>query len=109
MKCLPLQNLVQNWVRSGLEKYLVYSLENTVRRHLNLIFVKVFLQNFDQVENLVRSSLVFEKTRSLIEMLCRTHDSAMQTQSQGHTLRSWDLPFIVMSAPYLLKDLKDFH
>ena len=30
----------------------------------------------------------FHKTSS--ELMCRTHDSAMQTQSQGHTLKSWN-------------------
>ena len=32
----------------------------------------------------------------LIERVCRTHDSAMQTQGQGHTSRSWDLPLNFM-------------
>ena len=27
---------------------------------------------------------------TLSELVCRTHDSVMQTQSQGHTLRSWN-------------------
>ena len=33
-----------------------------------------------------------------------THDSAMQTQGQGHSLRSWDLPLYMyfVSALYLL-------
>ena len=26
----------------------------------------------------------------LSELVCRNHDSAMQTQNQGHTSRSWD-------------------
>ena len=26
----------------------------------------------------------------LSELVCRTHDTAMQTQSQGHTSRSWN-------------------
>ena len=26
----------------------------------------------------------------LSELVCRIHDSAMQTKSQGHTLRSWN-------------------
>ena len=37
--------------------------------------------------------------------LCKTHDSAMQTQGQG----SWDLPLNFMSSPYLLYLWKDFH
>ena len=32
----------------------------------------------------------FHLNVSLIELVCRIHDSAMQTQSQGHTSRSWN-------------------
>ena len=36
----------------------------------------------------------------LSEIMCRTYDSATQTQGQGHNSRSCDLQFV--SAPYLL-------
>ena len=42
-------------------------------------------------------------------MVCRTYDSAMQTQGQGHTSGSWDWPLYFVSDPYLLNALKDFH
>ena len=38
-------------------------------------------------------------------MVCRTQDSALQTQGQCHISRSWDLPFNFVSAPYLLNPL----
>ena len=41
--------------------------------------------------------------------MCRTHDSAMQTQGHSNSSRSWDLPLNFASAPYLLNPLKDFH
>ena len=44
----------------------------------------------------------------LSETVCRTHDSARQTQGQGHTSKSWDLPISFVSVPYLLNPLKDF-
>ena len=44
----------------------------------------------------------------LSEMVYRTHYLAMQTQSQGHTLRSWDLPLKFMAPPYYLNTLKVF-
>ena len=43
------------------------------------------------------------------EAVRRIHDSVKQTQGQGYTSRSWDSPFKFVSAPYLLKPLKDFH
>ena len=36
------------------------------------------------------------------ETMNRTHDSAMWTQGQSHSLRSWVLPLYLVSAPYLL-------
>ena len=47
----------------------------------------------------------------LIEIMCRTYDSATQTQGQGHNLR-WDLPFnlcLLHIWPYLLNRLNLFH
>ena len=41
----------------------------------------------------------------LSETVCRTHDSATQTQGQGHSSRSWDLPSNIVSAPYLQPEL----
>ena len=38
----------------------------------------------------------------LSETMCITHDSASQTQGQGHTSKSRDFPFNVVSAPYVL-------
>ena len=38
----------------------------------------------------------------LSETVCITHDSASQTQGQGHTSKSRDFPFNVVSAPYVL-------
>ena len=46
---------------------------------------------------------------NLNETGCRAHDSAIQTQGQGHTSRSWDLPINFGSAPYLLNPSNDFH
>ena len=45
----------------------------------------------------------------LSEKVCRAYGSATQTQGQGHTVRSWDLPLNCMSAPYLLNHLTHFH
>ena len=42
----------------------------------------------------------------LSEMMCRTHNSAMLTQGQGH---NWRSAVSFLFAPYLLKPLKDFH
>ena len=39
--------------------------------------------------------------------MCRTDDYVMQTQGQGLTSRSCDLPMNFVSAPYLLNSLKD--
>ena len=44
----------------------------------------------------------------LSETACRTHDSSTQTQGQGHSLRSWDLPSNIVSAPYLQPELPLF-
>ena len=32
--------------------------------------------------------------------MCRIHLSAMKTQGQGHSTRSWDLPLNFVPAPY---------
>ena len=49
----------------------------------------------------------FHPNVNLSEIMNRTHDSAMQTQ--GHSLRSWDLPLymyvVSVSALYLLNPL----
>ena len=54
---------------------------------------------------------IFIKLQSnvpLSETVCRIHDSALQTQGQGHTSRSCDIQYNFMSAPYLLSPLKIF-
>ena len=43
------------------------------------------------------------------ETVRRTIDSAMQTQGQGRTSRSYDLPFGFVSTLYLMDPLKGFH
>ena len=45
----------------------------------------------------------------LLEIVCRTHDSATQTQYQCHTSRSCDKPLNFVSAPYLMDPLNDFY
>ena len=42
----------------------------------------------------------------LSEMICRTYNSMMQTQGQGH---NWKSSVSFLFAPYLLNPLKDFH
>ena len=46
---------------------------------------------------------------TLTEMLYRTQNSPIQIKGHGHTLSSWDLPFIFASAPDLQGRLNDFH
>ena len=45
----------------------------------------------------------------LSETMCKTYDSTMQTQCQGHTTRGSDLPFNFVYVPYLLNPLKEAH
>ena len=44
----------------------------------------------------------------LSETMSRTHNSAKQTQGQGHTSRSWDLPLNFVSASCHLNPFNDF-
>ena len=60
-------------------------------------------------ESFERFSLYFGQNVYLSEMVCRVHDWTIHTQSQSHTLRSWDLTLNLVSTPYLLNPLNDFH
>ena len=83
--------LTRNWGAPGLILNCITALCPWAR-HINSSLVLVQPSNTCPyvTEWLLMGRKESNQTSKLSELVCKTHDSAMQTQSQGHTLRSWN-------------------
>ena len=94
-------------VRRCVEVMLSFA-DSRSRSHFKVMgFTLHFLVSSISPEPFERFSFKFHLNVPLSETVCRTHNSAMQSEGQGHTSRSCDLPFL--STPYLQNSLKGFH